>query len=301
MSDEGDARLLRIGPFSRAVGVSAERLRNWERRYGLPRPQRSEGGFRLYSAADMRVVAAMVKELESGTAPAEAARIALSMPSATGTPSEAAAADDGDAAEQLRLALESYDERGAQNILDVAFGRLSDEAALRDVVLPCMRRIGERWAASEITVGQEHFASRLIEGRLLAAARGWERGSRPSAVLACPSGELHTIGLIAFGLILSRDGWRIVYLGADTPAAALRNTTRTLHPDLVVLASVDEARFAAMASELSTLGAEARLYLGGAGANPALAAAVGGHLLAAGAVEAALEMRGGAGSAAPPA
>ena len=298
MSDESSDRLLRIGPFSRAVGVSAERLRNWERRYGLPRPQRSDGGFRLYSAADMRVVKAMLRELESGTAPAEAASIALSGQTETKPPSESDQTDGGgDTADRLREALERFDERAAQDILDTAFGRLSEEAALRDVVLPCMRAIGERWAAAEITVDQEHFASRLVEGRLLAAARGWERGGGPSAVLACPSGELHTIGLIAFGLILSRNGWRIVYLGADTPVEAVRNTTRRVRPDLVVLGSVDASRFAAITAELAPLGAETRLYLGGAGANAALAAAAGGNHLAEGAVEAALELHAGAGLA----
>src|SRR5918998_4335102 len=183
MFEEPSDRLLRIGPFSRAVGVSAERLRNWERRYGLPRPERSEGGFRLYSAADMRVVTAMIRELESGTAPAEAARIALSEPSEARPPTEPGGPNADETADRLREALEGYDERGAQEILDAAFGRLSDEAALRDVVLPCMRAIGERWAAAEITVDQEHFASRLVEGRLLAAARVWERGGGPSAVL----------------------------------------------------------------------------------------------------------------------
>jgi len=239
----------------------------------------------------MRVVTAMIRELESGAAPAEAARIALSEPSVPRPSAEPGSAYMKETADRLREALERYDERGAQEILDAAFARLSDEAVLREVVLPCMRAIGERWAAAEITVDQEHFASRLIEGRLLAAARGWERGSGPSAILACPSGELHTIGLIAFGLVLSRNGWRVVYLGADTPAAALRNTTREIRPAAVALGSVDESRLGAVASELGELAAEIPLYLGGAGANPALAATVGGHHLAGGAVEEALGLR----------
>jgi DNA-binding transcriptional MerR regulator len=49
MSEQG---FLRIGELSRRVGVSPELLRAWERRYGLLRPTRSRGGFRLYSTAD---------------------------------------------------------------------------------------------------------------------------------------------------------------------------------------------------------------------------------------------------------
>ena len=54
-----DAGALRIGEFSRRVGVSPELLRAWERRYGLLQPIRSEGGFRLYTDDDAERVARM--------------------------------------------------------------------------------------------------------------------------------------------------------------------------------------------------------------------------------------------------
>ncbi|HKG35726.1 MAG TPA: B12-binding domain-containing protein [Solirubrobacterales bacterium] len=293
MSDETRDRLLRIGPFSRSVGVSADRLRNWERRYGVPRPRRSDGGFRLYSADDAHQLRTMLEELRRGAAPAEAARIALGGSTEPSGPAAAPKLPTDGLAVRLREALEDYDERGAQGALDDAFGRLSVEAVLRDVILPCMREIGHRWAREEMTVGQEHFASRLVEARLLAVARGWENGGAQTAVLACPSGELHTIGLIAFGLALSRGGWRILYLGADTPVETLRDTDRRTAADVVVLASVEETRFAAVAEELRALGQETPLYLGGAGANPALAQAAAGHDLAGDPVSAALGFRDG--------
>src|SRR5512134_638137 len=67
---------LRIGELSRRTGVAPELLRAWERRYGLLRPARSEGGFRLYSDADERRVELMRLHLRRGLAAAEAARLA---------------------------------------------------------------------------------------------------------------------------------------------------------------------------------------------------------------------------------
>ena len=289
MSDASSSPLLRIGSFSRRVGVSAERLRTWERRYGVPYPQRTEGGFRLYSVDDEDRVRAMLAELERGTAPAEAASIALGA-AGVGRQPRTAPADGAVLAAGLRTTLERYDARGAQTALDEAMGRLSLEAAIRDVVLPCMREIGDRWAQAEITVGQEQFASRLVEGRLLAAARGWEtRGGGPTAVLACPPGELHTIGLITFGLVLSLGGWRILYLGADTPVTAIRDTSREARAEVVVLSSAEEMRFASVATDIRDARLGPKLYFGGAGSNPALAEAAGAEHLAAGAVEAAEE------------
>ena len=71
MSDPG---VLRIGELSRRVGVSPELLRAWERRYGVLRPTRTEGGFRLYSTADEQRVRRMLALQEQGLSPAVAAQ-----------------------------------------------------------------------------------------------------------------------------------------------------------------------------------------------------------------------------------
>ena len=71
--------LIRIGELSRRAGVSPEVLRAWERRYGLFAPQRTEGGFRLYSAADAARIEAMKRLISEGVSASEAAhRIAAS-------------------------------------------------------------------------------------------------------------------------------------------------------------------------------------------------------------------------------
>ena len=38
------------------TGIAADTLRAWERRYGLPMPQRSAGGHRLYSQRDIETI-----------------------------------------------------------------------------------------------------------------------------------------------------------------------------------------------------------------------------------------------------
>ena len=67
---------LRIGELSKRTGISPELLRAWERRYGLLKPARSPGGFRLYSGADEARVRRMQAHLARGVAAAEAARLA---------------------------------------------------------------------------------------------------------------------------------------------------------------------------------------------------------------------------------
>jgi MerR family transcriptional regulator, light-induced transcriptional regulator len=257
---------LRIGELSRRTGVAPELLRAWERRYGLLRPERSEGGFRLYSGSDERRVLLMRQHLRRGLAAAEAARLAVAAGDAP-EPGPAAAQPELEAgAMLLRSALDEFDETGAQAALDDLLGAFTVETVLAGVVLPYLVELGERWSTGEATVAQEHFASNLIRGRLLGLGRGWDAGEGPRAVLACAPGELHDLGLIAFGLTLGRRGWRITYLGPDTPVDSLVDTATRLRPELVVVSATTKRRLTPLHEPLKALGRKTRVAVAGSGA-----------------------------------
>jgi DNA-binding transcriptional MerR regulator len=279
VADDG---YLRIGELSRRVGVSPELLRAWERRYALLQPSRSAGRFRLYSDADIARVRAMKASMEQGLSAAEAARHTLASNVATAVAERGAAPLAGELAEgvaELREALESFDDGRAHVLLDGFLATFSLDSVLRDVILPTLREIGDRWARQEVSVAQEHFASNLLRGRLLALARGWGRGGGPRALLAAPAGELHDLGLIIFGLALRDRGWTITFLGADTPVSTIVDTTRRVAPDVVVIAALDSDRWRSENDELAALSKAGRLALAGAGASPALAARLGAEHL----------------------
>lgn len=260
---------LRIGEFARRVGVAPELIRAWERRYGLLAPVRSPGGFRLYTNEDAMRVARMRQALDEGLSAAEAARAALDVaPRADGRPAATAA--------RLLEAIKCYDEPAAHAVLDESFAAFGLEGFLREVILPVLTQVGLNWEnGSNAAIGQEHFASHLIRGRLLSLARLWSRGDGPLAVLACAPGEAHDITLLAFGLLLRSHGWRILFLGADTPISSLTQTAQHTRPAMIVLASFNPVRLRAHAQALAELAKLARLALAGPGASEALCARLG--------------------------
>ena len=260
-----DTGALRIGEFARRVGVSPELLRAWERRYELLQPIRTEGGFRLYTDDDAERVERMKRALDEGFSAAEAARRALALERSTERALEGAH-------ERLVAAAHEYDEATVHAILDEALAGFSLETVLRELVLPVLQEIGAEWERGTLEIGQEHFASNLVRERLLSLARLWGRGSGPLAILACAPGERHDIGLIAFGLVLRSHGWRILFLGADTPLATLSRAVSTTSPQLVVVASMDSALLEAQSTELRRLGRSAPLVLSGTGASEDLCA-----------------------------
>lgn len=273
------APVLRIGELSRRLGVSDHVLRAWERRYGLLQPVRSAGGFRLYSEADARRVRQMQAHLARGLSAAEAARAVLDDPGpAREAGPERLPASASQPAAALRQALDAFDEPAAQAVLDRLISDLSVTAVLRGIVLPYLAELGERWERGTASIAQEHFASNLIRGRLAGLARGWGNGHGPLAVLACPPEELHDLALIIFGIALNRNGWRIDYLGADTPVEELARTVDARRPDLAVVAATRPELLEPLTVQLTALAQAAPLVLAGPGATPRLAAAVGARL-----------------------
>src|SRR3954470_8142379 len=134
------APYLTIGEFSRRVGVSVDLLRAWERRYGVPRPERTAKGRRLYAREDELAVGAMRRALARGLPAAEAARLAST------TELQAPSANDGGELagleERLRDAFARYDEGQAQEALDRLFGAYTVDTAIGAVLLPLLAGLG---------------------------------------------------------------------------------------------------------------------------------------------------------------
>jgi MerR family transcriptional regulator, light-induced transcriptional regulator len=269
---------LRIGQLAKRTGVSPELLRAWEQRYGLLQPTRTAGGFRLYSVADEARVKRMQSLVAGGLAAAQAALLVLSgdEPQVASPP----ATTLEDAADDVTASLDRLDEQAANTALDRLFAAYTVETVLQEVIIPYLHRLGERWATGEVSVAQEHFASNLIRGRLLGLAKGWGQGRGPGAILACVPGEQHELGLLAFGVALRRRGWRITYLGTDSPIRALADISRSLLPAVVVLLSMNPEGFLDHAAEIKQLATQAPVVIAGPGATPEAAQQTQTYVLA---------------------
>jgi len=290
---EPGAGHIRIGELSRRAGVSVELLRAWERRYELLSPSRTAGGLRLYDEGDERRVVRMLEHLSAGVSAAEAARLTrreLERPlpgvvdvSRSSEDPLPAASYSGDSGDQLRRALDHLDETGANAALDRLLSGFAVETVLREAVLAYLHEIGDRWEKDgDAVIAQEHFATALLRGRLLGLARGWGGGYGPLALLACFPGDQHDLGLICFGLALRQHGWRITFLGPDTPLPAITETADLVRPALVVLtALVRPGRpRRAVADHLAAIGSHVPLALAGAGVSEADAVAARARFLA---------------------
>ena len=242
-------------------------IRASERRYDLLRPTRTDGGYRLYSADDISRLRLMRHYLARGIPTSRAAGLVHRVQTAAldanpGVP-------PGDVRKALRVlrdSLESFDDGRAERTLERLLGVFAAGAVLRDVVLPYLREVGERWACGEATIAQEHFASNFLEGWMHTMARGWNRSGPRRAVLACVPGEYHALGLMAFGLARHDLGWRITYLGADAPLPGVEHAAAAVGADVVVLSAALPTTLARQVDALRALSRRHAVAVGGAGA-----------------------------------
>lgn len=262
---ESPARLT-IVEVSKRTGLSVHTLRAWERRYGVPTPERSVGRYRLYDAADLEVLRRMVALVAGGVSPGEASEQAKA--SLEGVPA-------GTSVSTLRKALlaafSELDPDAVQRTITRALVGRGVGGFIDEVAEPVLREIGERWQEGSMTVAVEHFATVALRARLDALSGELEVREGEMALLACAPGERHDLPLVFVRLKLQRAGWRVTMLGADLPIPDLVSAVRETRPRLVGLSATSAANLPALLA-----GARAVLAM-----DPAPLVAVGGQAVTA--------------------
>lgn len=283
----------------RRTGINASLLRAWERRYGAVEPDRSEGGQRLYSEADIRKLTLLRKLVDLGFPIGQVAEsdedalrelvLRSSQESATGSRESASGAGARlvtDSAEMrsgsgegatasstgvpavptlgqgirsqgfqphqcanlerfLSVALEAVhemDTRKLDDLLNRASLTLTSRELTDGLMIPLLAKIGLLWRKGEVGPASEHIASgvvrRFLDGLL---ERLGGRSAGPVLLTGTPAGQRHEFGALLAGVVAAAEGWAVVPLGADLPAAEIAEAARrkdarvlamsALHPD----------------------------------------------------------------------
>lgn len=240
-----------IAVVAERTGLTQDVLRVWERRYGAVTPVRAAGGRRLYSDADIERLRLIHVTTRAGRSVGQIARL----------PTDALAqlaGEDVAAREQRDTAAPEPDDAGAVSaglalIRSLDAARLEDElrraaavmgtsAFLETVAAPLMRRVGDEWHAGRLTPAHEHMASSALHDIILESMRGFApRAGAPRVLVATLAGERHVIGAAIVGATAAAEGWSVLYLGADLPAAEIASAAGAAGAQLVALSIVHVA------------------------------------------------------------
>lgn len=205
-----------IGSLARRTGVPVDTLRAWERRYGVLRPTRTPGGQRRYGDRDVERVLWLAARVAEGQRISDAVA-ALNALEREDDEATASAGPTGALASRLAVAARHGDGPRVELELDRAFAALPLVQAMELVIFPALADLGQRWAAGEKVIVGEHMLSAAAERRLAARLSAARRPRGPIGIVACPSGERHAVGALCLSVLMAQDGWRVSFLGSDTP------------------------------------------------------------------------------------
>lgn len=283
MTTSAESEGMRIAAVSELLGIPVATIRSWERRYEFPAPPRTGGRHRRYGSVEREQLRALRDLITKG----HSARDAVALVRRT----TMAGSKEGSPAEMIDAVL-ALDGDLLRAELDAATERLGVECVIQRVILPGLREIGARWRAGRCDVGPEHLATEVVRSWLSRQVYLAPPPYRPRPiVLASGPQDMHTVGLEAFSVILTRRGWSCRVLGARTPADALVTTVQSVNAlAAVVTAQRAVTRRSAVGSieAVHSLPGVRAFYAGDAFAAPAARKDVSGTYLGEDLVEAAV-------------
>lgn len=218
--------VMSIGAVAKAVGLSEGTLRNWERRYGYPKPQRTDGGHRVYGQEVVDFLNLVARAIRLGHRPAqllgmtkEQLEALLPAPGPV-LPirghSGAAGMDD------LLRYTKSFDSDGLFRWFRSEVASAGLKRFVHSRAGELLTHLGQWWAASQIEIEHEHFAAEVLRDYLSSEWRTLNADAQgPAVVCATPVGETHALGLHLVACCLVLAGYRVIFLGPDSPPSAV--------------------------------------------------------------------------------
>jgi len=234
------------------TGLAADTLRAWERRYGLPVPQRTTGGHRLYSQRDIETIKWLMKRQADGLSISRAVDMyndllasgsdplsdSVQPPSTSAMTAQYQSPEttlDSSRERWVRACID-FNESNAEQTLNQAFSIFPVEAVCVEVLQKGLSEIGRLWYENRASVQQEHFASGLAMRRLDALLSATPAPTRTATILVgCAPDEWHVFTPLLLSLLLRRRGSNVIFLGANVPTTRFADTIKKVKADLVVL------------------------------------------------------------------
>ena len=240
-----DQAIYNIGAVARMTDIAASTLRIWERRYGFPKPARSEGRHRLYTEKQVADLQRVKRQVEQGMRAGQAIR-ALEQnkteerfPEMAAMPLSTPGSGLAEIQKRLLICLSENDLERADHIFLSELAQYSVEDQILQVILPTLHEIGDAWQRDEIGVSTEHLSTQYLRHRLAT----WSLTAPPPyavspTILACAPGELHEGGLLSLSVLLQRRRWPVAYLGQSVPLDDLARFVQDVRPLAIVLVAM---------------------------------------------------------------
>ncbi|MGH2441983.1 MAG: MerR family transcriptional regulator [Chloroflexota bacterium] len=233
-----DVPLYNIQAVAAATRVPAITLRSWERRYGVPVPQRDPKGYRLYSERDIALARWLRERVEQGIGISRAVNMLRVLEGVRNTSPAETTLDLTVLRKRMLAAIARLDEPDLSGAIQEALMVAPVEDVALRMLQPALYELGDLWSEGRISVTCEHFGSNVIRAQLEQLMQLSPKPIRHDRVLiGCAPGELHEMGALMLALFLKRRGFSVLYAGANVELESFVADTIRLDPAAVLLSA----------------------------------------------------------------
>jgi MerR family transcriptional regulator, light-induced transcriptional regulator len=208
--------------------IKAHTLRIWEQRYQFFTPKRTEGKQRFYENEDLKRLLRIAFLYHHGWKISKIA--ALNEEEIIAAVKEIAKISEDHQHFILTLleAAIDFDEKIFNQLLDELIGKFGVETTISKTCYPFLKRIGVLWMTNNVIPAQEHFASYLIQHKIIAETEKLPttNSNKPQLLLFTPDGEFHEMPLLFLNYVLKKWGWSTIYLGANIKLQQLKEVAK---------------------------------------------------------------------------
>ncbi len=221
--------MVTIQQLSQELGIGADTLRVWERRFGFPRPERDARGHRLYPSEQVEHLRIIKKLQNLGHRPKQIFAMT---------------------ATERQHFLHQQQKPVEQNDLDyltkkLPVGKIDKELRHRlvqkglrqfvlQVAVPLIDIMDRRWVDGSLSIAREHLLSDTL-AELLKEQLYPQRQPRGRIVFLTLSGERHKLGLLLSAALFHCEGLDCIIIGEELPLVEVEQMTELHGADAVAI------------------------------------------------------------------
>ena len=252
--------LYKIDHVAKLTGLSKHVIRSWERRFDLLNPVRGGNRYRMYTQEDVDLLIFIRRELESGFAIGELAKLGREALIGQMAYKQKSLDKSKESPltrinEKLIASLSPFDKNKFVSELNEAVSLISFKEVFFKIFIPLQRRVGDMWHEGQIGVGEEHFVTHHIKQKFLSVLNQLPvSDDGPKVVISCLPNDYHEMGATIAAYQCAINGCQVFYLGANMPVEGLAEFCSKTRPNLVLLScskELDDLEAKSLAEEYS--------------------------------------------------
>jgi excisionase family DNA binding protein len=220
-----DLKCLTTREVARLCRVSDATVKRWEES-GLIRSERTNGGHRRFRAEE---IARFQRDQGLGLKHAHGDESIFTAQSRRRKPSSS---------DSLFHSLIAGSEEEAANLLIKTYmNGLHLVSIFDDLIGPAMRQVGELWVKGELSVAQEHLATRAAHAAVTKFRNTLPVPKITGELAFCCAfeGDFHELPTHLSQIVLENSGWEVMNFGANTPLYSLGEEVMYHSPEAICI------------------------------------------------------------------